>query len=92
MFTPALAASPGRINNVSSLCVWTLEKWNRRTYLQGRNRDTDIKNECGHMGEGEGGMNWEIRIDIQILACVKETASRNLLYSTGSSAQCSVMT
>ena len=33
--------------------------------FQGRNRDTDIEN--GHadtVGEGEGGMYWEIRIDI----------------------------
>jgi len=37
-------------------------------------------------------MNWEIRIDIYTLPCVKQTASGTLLYSTGSSAQCSVMT
>ena len=33
-------------------CMWNLEKWYRWTYLQGRNRDTDIEN--GHvntMGE-----------------------------------------
>ena len=41
--------------------------------------------------EGEGGMNWEIRIGINTLPCEKSIASGNLLYSTGSSAWCSVM-
>ena len=41
---------------------------------------------------GEGGVNWEIRFDINILPCVTQIASGNLLYSRGSSAQCSVMT
>ena len=73
--------------------MWNLEKWYRSTYLQGRNRDVDIEN--GHVdtvGEGDGGTNWEIGIDIYILPCVKYIASGNLLYSTGSSAQCSVRT
>ena len=42
-------------------------------------------------GEGEDGMNWEIRFDINTLPCVKWIASGNLLYSTWSSAWCSVM-
>ena len=43
-------------------------------------------------GGGEGGTNWEIRSDINTLLCVKQIASGNLLYSTGTSAQCSVTT
>ena len=43
-------------------------------------------------GEGEGGMNCEIRINKYTLPWVKLIASGNLLYSTGSSAWCSVMT
>ena len=31
------------------------------------------------VGEGEGGTNWEIRIDIYTLPCVKELASGNML-------------
>ena len=46
----------------------------------------------GPGGEREGGMNWEIRIDIYTLPCVKQVASGNLVYSTGSPARCSVMT
>ena len=34
----------------------------------------------------------EIRFDINTLPCVKLIDSGNFLYSTGSSAQCSVMT
>ena len=44
------------------------------------------------LGEGEGGTNWEIRFDIITLPRVKQIASGNLLYSTGSSARCSVVT
>ena len=57
-----------------------LEKWYRGTYLQGRNRDIGIQK--GHVdpqGEGEGGMNWEIRIDIYTLSYVKQKASGNML-------------
>ena len=43
------------------------------------------------VGEVEGGMNWEIRFDINTLPCVKEMAKGRLLNSTGSSALCSVM-
>ena len=60
--------------------MWNLEKWYRRTYFQGRNRDADVEN--GHVdtvGEGEGGANCEIRIDIYTLPCVNYIASGNLL-------------
>ena len=61
--------------------------------MQGRNRDTDVENECEDtVGKGAGGTNWEIRIDIYIFPCVKQTTTGNLVYSTGSSVQCSVMT
>ena len=38
---------------------------NLQAYLQARNRDADIdKGRMDIVGEGEGGTNWEIRIDI----------------------------
>ena len=40
--------------------------------LQGQNRNTDV--EKGHVDtvrQGEGGMNWESRTDINTLLCVK---------------------
>ena len=39
-----------------------------------------------------GGMNWEIGIDIYTLLCIKWVANENLLYSTGNSTQCSMVT
>ena len=30
--------------------------------------------------EGEGGMNWEVRIDIYTLICIKWITNKNLLY------------
>ena len=44
----------------------------------------------GHRGGKEGGMNWKMRMDIYTLPCIKQVASGNLLYNTGSSARCSV--
>ena len=52
--------------------MWNLEKWYKWTYLQSRNRDTDIENK--HMDTKErkrGGMNWEIGIDIYTLLYIK---------------------
>ena len=42
---------------------WNLEKWYRISYLQNRNRGTDIENKCMDTKWGRGGgMNWEIVI------------------------------
>ena len=49
-------------------------------------------NTRGHGTEEEGGMNWEIGIEVCAVSCVKQIASGNLLYSTGSSAWCSLLT
>ena len=40
-------------------------------------------------GEGGGGMNWEIGIDIYTLLtlCIKQITNENLLYNTGNSTQ-----
>ena len=43
-------------------------------------------------GEVVGRSNGETNTDICTLPCAKEVASENLLWSTGSSAQSSVMT
>ena len=36
--------------------MWNLEKWHRRTYLQSRNRDTDVENK--RMGT-KGRVGWD---------------------------------
>ena len=61
--------------------------------MWGRNRDADAENGHADTGwEGEGGMNLECSTDIYIPPCVKQTASRRLLYGTRSSALYSVRT
>ena len=51
-------------------CKWNLERWYWWTYLQGSNRDTDIKNRLvDTVGKGEGGMNWENSMETDITAC-----------------------
>ena len=40
--------------------IWNIEKWYWRTYLQGRNTDTDVENRLMDRAEwGEGGTNGE---------------------------------
>ena len=41
--------------------MWNLEKWYRRTSLQGRNRDTDVENKRMDTkgGKRHGGGVWE---------------------------------
>ena len=75
--------------------MWNLEKWYRLTYLQSRNTDTVVENKLTDTKGGRvGGMNWEIGIDIYtlLIPCIKEIANENLLYSTGNSIQCPVVT
>ena len=41
--------------------MWNLKKWYKRTYLQDRNRVTDVENNLMvTSGEIGGGINWEI--------------------------------
>ena len=44
-----------------SACMWNLKKWYKRTYLQNRNRVTDVENIWLPGGKG---INWKIRIYI----------------------------
>ena len=54
--------------------------------MQGWNRDADIENGLvDTVGEGEGGTNSKSSIETYILPCVKQIASGNMLYVTGSS-------
>ena len=61
--------------------------------MQSRNRDTDVENKrMDSKGERSWGVNWEIGIDIYTLLCLKQITNENILYSTGNSTQCSVVT
>ena len=58
--------------------------------MQTERTDTDV---WTWRGERRGiGMNWEIRIDMYTLPCVKYTVNGNLLYRIGRSALFSVVT
>ena len=77
------------INTHTHIC--NIEKWYWWTYLQGRNRDSDIENRLmDTVGKGEGEMNWESSIETYTLPRVKETANGKLPDRAGSSAWCSV--
>ena len=63
----------------------------KRTYLQNRSWVTDVENKTAVIwGKEEGGINWEIGIDIHSTIYRKD--NKNLLNSTGNSIQYSVMT
>ena len=67
--------------------MWSLEKWYRRTGLQGRSWDTDVENKRidtkgGKLWwGGDGGeLNCAIGIDMYTLMCIKLMTNKNLLY------------
>ena len=74
--------------------VWNLEKWYRLSYLQNRNRNTNVENKRMESGGIGGRMNWEIAIDIYALLifCIKWITNENLFRSSGNPTQCSVVT
>ena len=45
-----------------------------------------------NQGERQGGINWEIRVDIDTQLYIKQIISKDLLYSAGNSTQSSVTT
>ena len=52
--------------------MWNLKKWYKWTYLQNRNRVTNVENKLTvTKGKGGGGINWEIGIDKYTLLYVK---------------------
>ena len=69
-----------------------LEKWYRRTYLQGKNTDADVENGCVDGSRGRGG--WDKRrLELTYtLPCITQIASGNLPHSTEISVYCSLMT
>ena len=61
--------------------------------MQGRNRCADVKNELVDTARGWGwGDKLTDSVDIYTVLWIKLIASGKLLYNTGSSARCSVMT
>ena len=67
-----------------------------RLVLNCNTRDTDIENKRMETkgDRGSGGMNWETGVNIYKLLTlyIKKITNKTLLYSTGNSTQCSVVT
>ena len=52
--------------------MWNLKNWYKWTYLQNRNRVTDVENKLMvSRGEWGGGTNWEIGIEIYTFLYIK---------------------
>ena len=71
------------------------KKWYKRTYLQNRKRLTDLENKLLVAGQGGGeegreGKVRELGVVMYTLLYLKWIINKDLLYSTGNSAQCSV--
>ena len=55
--------------------IWNLEKWYWWTYLQGRNRDSDIEKEfVDTAGEEEDGTNWQSSTHIYSTVCETDSS------------------
>ena len=51
-------------------CIWNLEEWYWWTYLQGRDRDTNVESVVvDTVEEGKGGMNWELHWHTYTITC-----------------------
>ena len=56
-------------------------------------RVTDVENKLMVTKRGKGdGKNWEVEIDIHTFIYIKQITNEKLLYTTGNSTQCSVVT
>ena len=53
--------------------MWNLKKWYKGTYLQNRNRVTDVENQLMVTREERrwGGINWKIGTDIYTVLYIK---------------------
>ena len=69
--------------------MWNLEKSQRLTHWQSRNRQMQRPNLPLPRGKRGGWMNWETGIGMYTPLCVKQITKENLLGTTGSSTQCS---
>ena len=52
------------------------QKWDKDV----ENKRMDTKGESGGVVGGDGGMNWEIGIDMYTLICIKQISNKNLWY------------
>ena len=63
-----------------STYMWNLEKWYRLSYLQSRNRDTDVENKHMNIKWGEG--RWG-ELELTYIHCTVVLVVKNLPASAG---------
>ena len=83
----------GHLGYFHETCMWNVERWQRGTYLQGRNRDANIENR--NMDIGKVGPGWDALGDKQwhIYSTMCKVGSWcEAALQHRSSAWCSVMT
>ena len=68
------------IPSLSGCKAWVLSKKHHV-----RNRATDVENKLMVAGDMEGGINWEVGIDMYTLLYIKWITNKNLLCSIGNS-------
>ena len=69
--------------------MWNLEEWDRYSYLQNRNRDTDIENK-GMDTKGEKQLGRIGRLGLiytLLILCIEQIPNKNIIYNTGKSTQ-----
>ena len=55
-----------------NVCIWNVERWYWWSYLWGSSGDTDMESRLvDTVGEGEGGTNWDSRMETSALPYVK---------------------
>lgn len=53
--------------------MWNLEKCTDEPHFECGNRDADVQKEQWTRGEGQGGMNWRVEVDIYARPWVKQS-------------------
>ena len=76
--------------HIVSLICGTLKKRYKQTYIQNRNRLTDIENKHGYPRGRVERRDREFGLDMYTLLYLKWITNKDLLYNTGNSAQCYV--
>ena len=80
----------------SLLCGTQFLKRYKQTYLQNRNRRTDIENQLTvtkkERGQWGRGIYQKLGMNLHTLQYIRQIPNKDLLYGTGNSTQYSVMT
>ena len=77
--------------HMTSLICGLKKKGDRTIQIQNRKKVTNVENKHGYQGARWGRINWKIDTDTYTLLSIKQITNKDLLCSTGSATQHSVM-